>query len=59
MKQVSSDEYRANEARERTRAEQATLANQRETHLRAAERWKTLAARSEMAEKKRTESLKV
>lgn len=53
MRQPSSAEYRANEDRERALAENATLANNRDTHLRAAERWKVLAARIETAERKR------
>lgn len=53
MRQPSSAEYRAHEARERALAEQATLANTRDTHLRAAERWKVLAARVETGEKRR------
>ena len=53
MRQPSSAECRANEARERELAGKATLANNRDTHLRAAERWRVLAARVETAEKKR------
>lgn len=53
MKQVDSTYYRANEARERALAETAILVNNRDTHLRAAEKWKVLAGRLEMTEKKR------
>lgn len=53
MRQGTSAEYRANEARERSLAEKATLPNNRDTHLRAAERWKVLAARVESGEKRR------
>ncbi len=53
MRQATSAEYRANEARERALAEKATLVNNRDVHLQAAERWKMLAARIETAERKR------
>lgn len=54
MKALGSAEYRANEARERALADEASLINNRDTHLRAANRWMILAVHAEAVEKKRS-----